>query len=59
VHLRDADAIEDETRRLLRESAPGDRFIIGITENVPENRWRESFAAILRTANEFGRLPIG
>lgn len=58
VHLRDIDAIEAETRRLLRESAPGDRFIIGITENVPENCWRESFAAILRTANEFGRLPI-
>ncbi len=59
VHLRDVDAIEAETRRLLRESAPGDRFIIGITENVPENRWRESFAAILRTVNEFGRLPTG
>ena len=58
VHLQEAEAIEAETRRLLRESAPGDHFIIGITENVPENRWRESFAAILRTANEFGRLPI-
>ena len=46
------------SRQLLREAAPGDRFIIGITENVPEDRWRVSFSAILNTLNEYGRLPI-
>ena len=59
VHLQDRDCIEQATRELLLEAAPGDRFIIGITENVPENRWRESFRAILDTVNEYGELPTG
>ena len=58
VHLETTDAIEAATKRILRESAPGDRLIIGITENVPENRWRESFHTILRTVRTYGRLPI-
>lgn len=58
VHLASAEVIAATTRQLLRESAPGDRFVIGITENVPEHRWRESYATILRTVNECGRLPI-
>lgn len=53
-----ADQAERTTRQLLREAAPGDRSIVGITENVPEDRWRTSFAAILQTLNECGRLPI-
>ena len=40
------------------ELAPGDHFVIGITENVPDHRWRESYTTILRTVNECGRLPI-
>ena len=58
VHLEKASVIEETTKQLLKESAPGDRFIIGITENVPENRWRESFYTILKTVNKFGKLPI-
>ena len=58
VHLRDAGEIEAVTKQILNEAAPGDRFIIGITENVPDNRWRESFHTILKTVNTFGRLPI-
>ncbi len=58
VHLRKASVIEETTKQLLKESAPGDRFIVGITENVPENRWRESFYTILKTINEFGKFPI-
>ena len=58
VHLKTADEIEKTTKQILKEAAPGDRFILGITENVPENRWRESFYAILKTVNKFGRLPI-
>ena len=58
VHLEGPRVIEETTRQILREAAPGDRFVIGITETVPENRWRESFTTILRTVNEFGRLPI-
>jgi len=58
VHLERAEVIEKTTKQILRESAPGDRFIVGITENVPENRWRESFYTILKTINKFGKLPI-
>ncbi len=58
LHLEPPDVIADTTRQLLKQAAPGDRFIMGITENVPDDRWRESFAAILETCNEFGRLPI-
>ena len=58
VHLQSAATIAATTRQLLREAAPGDRFVIGITENVPECRWRESFAAIMDTLDECGRLPL-
>lgn len=58
VHLEDVSTIEQVTKRILKESAPGDKFIIGITENVPENRWRDSFLTIMRTINKFGKLPI-
>lgn len=58
VHLESPQAIAATTRQLLREAAPGDRFIVGITENVPEDQWRVSFATILQTLNECGRLPI-
>jgi len=58
VHLQKPDIIAETTKQILKEAAPGDRFIIGITENVPENRWRESFSIILRTIDKFGRLPI-
>lgn len=59
VHLEPPAVIEQVTHQMLEEVAPGDRFIVGITETVPENRWRESFSTILRTLNEFGHLPIG
>jgi EAL domain-containing protein (putative c-di-GMP-specific phosphodiesterase class I) len=58
VHLDSAEVIAATTRKLLQDAAPGERFIIGITENVPENRWRESFRTILDTCNEYGKLPI-
>ena len=58
VHLESANVIEETTKQILKEAAPGDRFIVGITENVPENRWRESFYTILKTLNKYGKLPI-
>jgi len=58
VHLAEPAVIRDATLQILKDSAPGDRFIIGITENVPDDRWRVSFPIILDTCNEFGCLPI-
>jgi len=58
VHLESIEAIEATTRQILREAAPGDRFLIGITEDVPEDRWQANLAAILRVIRERGRLPV-
>lgn len=58
VHLAGPDVIAQTTRDLVRQSAPGDRFVIGITENVPESRWRASFRIIMDTLDECGRLPV-
>ena len=58
IHLEPIPKIEEVTRDLIQQAAPGDRFIIGITENIPEDRWQESMLAISRVINEDGRLPI-
>jgi len=58
VHLGSRDDIRETTLQLLRESAPGDRTVVGITENVPDDRWEESFSTILETLNACGSLPV-
>lgn len=57
-HVADPDGLELGVRQLMWEAAPGDRFIVGITEAVPEDRWQETFPAILRVVNRDGGLPI-
>ena len=59
VHLAPIHGIEETTRELIQQAAPGDRFIIGITEDIPEDRWQENMLAISRVISEEGRLPIG
>jgi hypothetical protein len=58
VHLEDVETVEAVARQILREAAPGERFIMGITETVPEDRCEQNYAAILRACREVGRLPI-
>ena len=58
VHLEPIPKIEDATRQLLREAAPGNRLIIGITEDIPADRWQQNMLAISRVINQEGRLPI-
>jgi hypothetical protein len=57
VLLQPGEEIRAETLRILREAAPGDRFLIGITEDVPEDRWRDSLSTISQTLLEQGALP--
>ena len=59
VHLRTDEGVAAATRQLLAESAPGDRLIVGITENIPEHRWQNSMQAISDVLCTDGRLPIG
>lgn len=52
------DQQDDTTAHILREAAPGNKFLIGITETVPVDRWQESFMAISRAIQKHGRLSI-
>jgi hypothetical protein len=50
--------VRETTLRILKEAAPGDRFLIGVTEDVPEDCWRSSLAAISEAILEHGKLPL-
>jgi hypothetical protein len=50
--------IKEETRQILKEAAPGDGFLIGVTENVPHDIWPQSFSAISKVLKKNGRLPL-
>ncbi len=52
VHVATLDTIRETTRRLLREAAPGDRFILGVTEDIPPDRWQENMLAISEVIND-------
>jgi len=57
VHLSSAQVIYDTTRDLLAQNGEADRFLIGITEDVPEDRWQESFLTINGAILE-GSVPV-
>jgi hypothetical protein len=58
AHLESPDVVEETARGILREAAPGHKFLIGITETVPSDRWQASFLAIMRAIQAEGRLPV-
>jgi hypothetical protein len=58
VHLSGVEAVTDMTRTILAEAAPGDGFIMGITEDVPDDKWEQTFPAIARVLSEEGALPL-
>ena len=58
VHLAETSQIEETTRQILREGAPGNKLLIGITETVPANVWQRSFKAIAKVIREEGQLPL-
>jgi hypothetical protein len=49
LHLASSKRIREATRQMMAEAAPGDRFIVGITENIPGEVWRTSMRAIAET----------
>ena len=57
VHLRPPAKIKEHTLQLLRDSFPGTGFIMGITENIPENVWQKSLTVISRTVQDWGPVP--
>lgn len=58
VHLMEVSEVKSVTRQILREAAPGNGLLIGITEDVPADRWQANFAAILSVINAEGHLPL-
>ena len=56
VHLQPAAQIEAVTTDLIEQAAPGGRFIIGITEDIPPERWQDNMLAIARAIDRRGRL---
>ncbi len=52
VHLASPETIEQTTRELIETAAPGNRFLLGITEDVPEDRWQENLLVIARVIRE-------
>jgi hypothetical protein len=53
-HLDSVSEVKRKTLAMLDEIAPADGFIIGITEDVPQDRWQENYIAIMDAIDEFG-----
>ena len=51
VHLQSIKAIKETTHRLI-EDAGTEGLIIGITEDVPMERWQDNFLAIMAAIEE-------
>ncbi|MFH1616428.1 MAG: uroporphyrinogen decarboxylase family protein [Planctomycetota bacterium] len=49
VHLASTEQIADTTREIIDAAAGHQRFLLGITEDVPPNRWQENFYTIAKT----------
>jgi len=51
-HLGSPQEVHDGTLRLLAEAKPGNNFIIGITEDVPEDKWAVNFTQIMNAIGD-------
>ena len=58
LHLAPPERIREEVRKILVESGDGRGIIMGITEDVPEDRWEISLNAMADALNDLGRLPL-
>ena len=56
IHLCTEAQIEAATRQMIRDVAPGDRFLVGVTENIPEQSWQKSLPVIARVLREEGQI---
>jgi len=58
VHIESPERIRSQTLEILRQAFPGDRFIVGITEDIPEENQYSSMKTINDTLCSHGRLPL-
>jgi hypothetical protein len=52
IHLSSHEEIAQTTRCLVEDAKPGNRFIIGITEDIPEHRWQQNLVTIMDAIEE-------
>ena len=57
IHLRGPARVQEAARQILREAAPGDRFIFGTCEDVPE-RGANTLAPLAQVVHKEGRTPL-
>jgi len=55
IQLASIARVEEVTRDLIAQAGDSGRVIIGITEDMPEDRWQENLLAIMRVINEVAR----
>jgi hypothetical protein len=58
IHITDDHSIAATTRDLLSQAAPGERFLIGVTEDIPEAHMWRSLGVIGDVINQHGKLPL-
>ena len=54
----EAERLESSVKNLLREAAPGDGFMLGITETVPPAERNVVYMMIMKTILKHGKYPI-
>ena len=55
VHLQPEAEIAAVAMNLVDQAGAPDGFLVGITDDVPENRWRQSFTAIMDGLEQHAR----
>ena len=58
IHIASPETIRNVTLELLQQAAPGRRFVLGVTENIPADAVERSLTTITETVAEHGRCPI-
>ena len=54
-HLLDGSQVYSKTKLLLDEASSSNRFIIGITEDVPQDRWQDNFKTIMSAIDDYSK----
>jgi len=58
VHLEPPEKIRACVRQILEAAAPGQRFLFGITEDIPDGVWEVSLPVISAALQKYGALPL-
>ncbi|MFC1677085.1 uroporphyrinogen decarboxylase family protein [Planctomycetota bacterium] len=58
VHLLSPAKIAAHVRKILREVAPGEKFLLGITEDIPDKIWEISLPIISKVLKGEAFLPL-